>query len=66
MKKIVQLIVAVSLLLVIVDRPGLNACEVKVNVLPALETTAGSTPVLHNDSKESYGRYPFAERLLIK
>jgi hypothetical protein len=30
MKKILQLIIAVSLLLVVVDRPGINACELKI------------------------------------
>jgi hypothetical protein len=39
MKKILQLIIAVSLLLVVVDRPGINACELKIVELPDTETT---------------------------
>jgi len=66
MKKILQLIIAVSLLLVVVDRPGINACELKIVELPDTETTVQAAIESNKDLNEVSGRYPFADRLLIK
>ena len=66
MKKIVQLIIAVSLLLVVVDRPGINACELKIVELHNAEKTTQAAIEINNNLNEISGRYPFADRLLIK
>lgn len=66
MKKILQLIIAVSLMLVVVDRPGINACELKIVELAETETTVQAAIESNKDLNEVSGRYPFADRLLIK
>ena len=66
MKKIVQLIIAVSLMLVVVDRPRINACELKIVELQDAEKTTQAAIENNSHVNEISGKYPFADRLLIK